>query len=84
MDEADKHKNIKQLIKGILSDHLGVEPQDLNDDDSFTDELHMGATEIADFVQSLSDANIDVSKIDFEETPTLGELLDYLSSEHEI
>lgn len=68
-----------QIIK-LLSEHIGVEPEDINEDDSFLEDLHMNPTELSDFVHSLSSLDLDVSRLNLTEMETVADLLEALGA----
>lgn len=66
-------------IKSLLAEHIGVEAEDIKDEDSFSIDLHMGPAELVDFSENLKKMGLDMSQIDFSTTETVGELLEALS-----
>lgn len=76
MDKQEKH--LKKQVKRVLADHLGVEIEDIDVDDNFKDDLHMGAVQLTDFGQKLSDAGIEVENLDFNEIENLSDLFEAL------
>lgn len=72
---------ITDKVKQILAEYIGVEVEDIKDEDFLVDDLHMSATEISDFVESLETAGIDTSKIDLSEVEAVEDLLESVSSE---
>lgn len=69
-----------QVIKA-LSDHLGVEPEDINEEDSLEQDLHMRASDFSDFIESLPTKGIEVENIDLTEIETVSDLIDALGGE---
>lgn len=69
------------LIKELLAQSLGVETEDINDDDSLVDDLHMRTTDLVDFVESLGDKGLNTSSLDLAKIDTVGELVESLISE---
>ena len=69
---------MKDRINKLLADFLGVEPTDITQDDSFTDDLHMTASDLADFVEVLTTAGFDTQKLDMTEVETLEGLYEKL------
>lgn len=65
-------------IKTLLADQLGIDPEDISNDDSLVDDLHMGATELTDFLGKVEDSGIDTSGVDLREIETVEELLEKL------
>lgn len=75
-------KMIKKKTISVLASHIGVDEEDIEFDDSFTDDLHMNPSEISDFLLALEESDIDTSKIDMTETITVQELIDVLEIEN--
>ena len=76
MDSPDKLNIIK--VKKILTEHLGIEPDDIELNDSLTEDLHMKPSDIVDFTVGLSSKGIETDKIDLTSIETLGDLLESL------
>ncbi|KKR30697.1 hypothetical protein A2715_01615 [Candidatus Woesebacteria bacterium RIFCSPHIGHO2_01_FULL_39_32] len=72
------NKNNAKIVLELLASHLGVEPDDVSEDDSLTTDLHMRVTDISDFLGSLEEKGIDVDEIDLAEIETVGELIEAL------
>lgn len=70
-----------RLVKELLAQHLGIEPEDINDEDSLTDDLHMSAPELVDFMESLREEEINSSSLDLPSLETVGDLVESLISE---
>jgi isopentenyldiphosphate isomerase len=66
----------KQIIKQALADHLGIEPDDIDDDSILAEDLHMKASDLTDFVEVLTSLKLDVSKLDLTEVETFSDLVD--------
>lgn len=69
---------MKEKINKLLADFLGVETVDITPDDSFTEDLHMTASDLTDFVEVLATAGFDTTKLDMTEVETIGDLYDKL------
>ena len=65
-------------VKEILAEQIGVEVEDLNDDDAFIEDLHMTNADLTDFTNKLEVQGVNPTEIDFAEIETLGELLENL------
>ena len=74
----NQEKELAKKIKSALANYLGLEPEDISDDDSLTADLHMKPTDLTDFAESLENINIDTSKLDFTEIDTFSDLLENL------
>lgn len=70
-----------KLIKDTLAEQLGTEASEINQDDSFTTDLLMKASDLTDFLESLEKKGLESSVIDLNETETVGELAEKLSDE---
>jgi acyl carrier protein len=71
-------KNKEQLIKKILADQLGIDAEDIHNDDSLYEDLHMNPSEITDFTESLIEKDLATNNIDFTEIETVEDLLEML------
>ncbi len=70
------NKDIKEKIIEALSEYLGLEPQDISEEDSLYHDLHMKASDLADFLESLKSQEIDIDTIDLSEIETVGDLIE--------
>lgn len=78
----DKETNdIRERVKRILADFLGVDLEDIETETLFTEDLHMKPTDLADFTVKLDEAGIDTTDVDFSEIETFGDLIDTLTSQ---
>ena len=66
-----------QIIK-LLAERIGVEPEDIDEDDAFLTDLHMNPAELSDFVHSLTSLDLDISRLDLTEIETVADLLEAL------
>ena len=74
-----EEQELKDSIKKRLSEFLGIEPEDIEDDFSLTEDLHMKPTDLTDFTEILKEMDIDVNKLDFTEIETFSDLLEALA-----
>ena len=72
----------KETVRRELSNFLGVDTEDIEDDSSLTEDLHMKATDLADFMEILTRMNMDTERVDLTETETFSDLLEALT-EHQ-
>jgi acyl carrier protein len=75
---------VEKKVKDILSEQLGTEPEDIGNDDSFSDNLNMRTSEISDLFCKIEESSNDEKKIDTEEVQTVGDLIEYLSAEESL
>ena len=76
----DQKEKILKNIKSVLAAYLGVEEDDISDDDSFTDDLNMEANDLSEFIEKLSQTGVDTKQIDFSEISSVNELADAIES----
>jgi len=72
----------KETVRRELSNFLGVDTEDIEDDSSLTEDLHMKATDLTDFMEILTRMNMDTERVDLTETETFSDLLEALT-EHQ-
>lgn len=65
---------MREKITKLLADFLGVEPTDITEDDSLTEDLHMTPTDLVDFTDILEKSGIDTTGLDFTEVETVTDL----------
>jgi len=71
-------------IKELLVNFIGVEQDDISEDDILTEDLHMTPADLSDFVHILEKEGFATSNLDFTELETVGDLIESLSSHEEI
>ena len=80
MDE--KELKTKNTIKAKIAEQIGVDVDDINDDDAFAEDLHMSAAEFSDFLGSLADLGVsDAHSLELTSVSTVDELIDEVSSQ---
>lgn len=81
---TDKYKETEEKIKALLADHLGTDPDDIDNEDSFIDDLNMRTVDLSDFFKLLSDNNFVVEDLEITDIKTVGDLIDIICSEENI
>lgn len=74
-------KSQASLVKELLAQYLGVEPEDINENDSLIEDLHIKVTDLVDFVESLSEHGLDTTNIDLPGIDTVQDLIESLFSD---
>lgn len=74
-----EYSDIQNKVKGSLAAFLGIEPEDIEDDFSLTEDLHMQPTDLTDFMEILSKMNFEVEDMDFSEIETFSDLIEWLT-----
>lgn len=77
-------KDITQKIKTLLAEHIGTDEEELSNEDRFQNDIHMSATDLADFVEKLKMAGFDTTKLDLMETESVGDLIENIISQEEL
>lgn len=72
--------NITVKIKRELSDFLGIDMEDIEQETSLREDLHMDPASLTDYLDILSKAGFDTEKIDMAEVETFEDLLEALSA----
>ena len=80
---TEKIKDITQKIIAILAEHVGTDGEELDITDMFQDDLHMSATDLADFMEKLNVAGFDTSSLDLMELETVEDLVENIISQEE-
>ncbi len=70
----------KQKVRQQLADYLGVDLEDIEDESTLTEDLHMTALDLTDFIEHLKTNGFDASKVDLIETETFSDLIENLTS----
>lgn len=73
---------LKEKVKSLLAEFLGVDTDDIKDEYELSGDLHMTPADITDFLQILEGSHINISEINLAETETFDELTEALT-QHE-
>lgn len=76
-----EYNDIKSSVRKALADFLGIETEDIEDDFSLGEDLHMKPTDITDFMEILAKMNFDTEKLDFSAIETFSDLIDTLTTQ---
>jgi acyl carrier protein len=76
--ENDFNK-IKETVRRELSNYLGVDTEDIEDDSSLAEDLHMKASDLTDFMQILTRMNMETEGVDLTQTETFLDLVEALT-----
>jgi acyl carrier protein len=71
---------INQIVKAELADFLGVDLEDIEDESSLEIDLHMKASDLADFMDILKRMDMDISSVNLTEIETFSDLIDALTT----
>jgi acyl carrier protein len=81
MENNDKDSRIAKLIKSRLAEQIGVEVEDIKDEDSFTEDLHMSPADFADFISGLETVGIDATGLELTTNQTVAELIEEVKAQ---
>ena len=73
---------MKDELLQILGEIIGVEPDDINLEDSLRDDLHMNSVDLAELSEKISEAKLGV--VDLSEIETVEELMEALNIDEEV
>lgn len=76
----NKTQSTLEIVKEVLAEKIGVEPTDIELEDTFRNDLHMSATNLSDFVKSLEKRKINIEKIDLTQILTVKDLVETIDS----
>lgn len=79
--DSDFNKT-KDIVRRELANFLGVDTEDIEDDSSLTEDLHMKATDLTDFMEVLVRMGMETSAVDLTVTETFLDLVEALT-EHQ-
>ena len=65
-------------VKQLLANHLGVDLEDIENETTLTNDLHMTALDLTDFTEKLKANGFDTSKVDLAEIETFSDLVEAL------
>ena len=81
MEKPEEQTDTEKSVKSLLAEQIGVELEDIKDDDSLLEDLHMSPSDITDFVHKLAQSDFVVKESDISTATTVGELVETLSAE---
>ncbi len=74
------YKDTREKLRRELADYLGIEPADIDDDSILSEDLHMKATDLTDFTETLASQSFDTSKLDLTEIETFADIVDAVTA----
>ena len=79
-----EESNIEKIIKRIIAEHLGVDVEDVQDEDHLTRDLHMSAADLTDVIEKLSTAGLDTDNINPQKIKTVKNLQESIDFKDEM
>jgi len=79
----NKLENINKLslFKKTLAEFLGIEAEDIGEDDGLYEELHMQPSDLSDFLHKLGELGFDTAKTDLTRVESVSDLMEALEIE---
>jgi hypothetical protein len=74
-------RNNREKLLFLLAEGLGLEKEDITEDDSLEDDLHLTPSSIFDLLSKLSIPGMDTENLDLSGVETVEQLLDVLEEE---
>ncbi|OGM23317.1 hypothetical protein A2961_04395 [Candidatus Woesebacteria bacterium RIFCSPLOWO2_01_FULL_39_21] len=75
-----QNNQTESLVKKTLAEFLGLEPEDINLEDSLSEDLHMSASDITEFLEKLTEVGKFTENIEVSHDDSVGKIIEELSS----
>jgi len=76
INKPSKEDQTRKKVLMILAEFLGIEEQEILDEDSFADDLHMTQSDFAEFLAQLDNIGIDSQTLEIDDSKTVSDLLE--------
>ena len=78
---VSENETTETQIKKLLADYIGVELEDIDLADTLSEDLHVSASDVSEFIEQLGNQGLNTSSIVLEDIESVSDLIESISSE---